>query len=90
MEENTTIRQTLCLKNRETLELDGVLNVEGFAEDLLTLATRAGRVSVEGSDLKIEDLSKGDGRILVTGKIDGVFYTDGGEEKRGLFGKLFR
>ena len=90
MEEKARISQTLCLKDRAVLELDGVVNVESFTEDALTLATRAGGVSVEGSNLKIEDLSKGDGKILVTGKIDGIFYLDSGEEKRGFFGKLFR
>lgn len=90
MDENARMQQTLCLKDRAVLELDGVINVESFTEDALTLATRAGSVSVEGSGLKIEDLSKGDGKILVTGKIDAVFYLDGAEEKRGLFGKFFR
>lgn len=90
MEDTTREQQTLCIKNREILELDAVLNVEGFTNDSLTLATKAGRVSVEGRDLKIEDLSKENGKILVTGHIDGFFYIEGGEEKHGFFGKLFR
>lgn len=90
MEDTTREQQTLCIKNREILELDAVLNVEGFTDDSLTLATKAGRVSVEGRDLKIEDLSKENGKILVTGHIDGIFYIEGGEEKHGFFGKIFR
>lgn len=90
MEENAKVRQTLCLKNRECLELDGILHVESFAEDALTLSTKAGRITVEGENLKIEDLSKGEGKILVTGRIDAFYYTDGAEEKRGFFGKIFR
>lgn len=90
MEENAKVRQTLCLKNRECLELDGILHVESFAEDALALSTKAGRITVEGENLKIEDLSKGEGKILVTGRIDAFYYTDGAEEKRGFFGKIFR
>ena len=84
------IRHTnLNVKERNRLVLNGVSNIESFDEGYITLEINEGRISVEGSGMKIESLSRDDGEIHITGKIDGVFYSD--KKKllgrfRGLFG----
>ena len=77
------------VKNRECLTLSGVINVEGFAEDYLTLKTELGDVVVEGHGLKIESLTKENGEIFIIGRIDGVYYKDQKSEK-GFWGKIFK
>ena len=79
----------MIIKNRECLTLDGVMNVESFGEDYLTLATDLGEIVVEGKNLKIESLTKDNGEILINGQIDGVFYKDKKSEK-GFFARLFK
>lgn len=89
MEENRSVKQTLVVKNRNTLSLDGVINVVGFDEGYVSLMTSGGRIIVEGKELKIEGLTKDDGVILISGTIDGVFYS-ADKEKGGIFSRLFK
>lgn len=89
MEEKKSVKQTLTINNREELHLDGVLNVEGFDEGYVSLSTVAGKVVVEGSSLKIEALTKDDGVVFISGKIDGVFYSDE-KARQGIFSRFFK
>lgn len=93
MEENVARekkRGSLTLSDRASLTLDGVAYVESFADEVLTLVCEAGRLTVEGEGLKIEDLSGETGCIRITGRIDGLFYSEGREERRSLFGKWLK
>lgn len=93
MEENMTRdtgKGSLTLSDRASLTLDGVSYVESFADEALTLMCDTGRLTVEGQGLKIEDLSGDTGSIRITGRIDGLFYSEGREERRSLFGKWLK
>lgn len=79
----------MTVNNREEVSLNGVLNVSSFGEDFLSLNTSLGEVIIEGTDLKIESLTKENGEILIIGKINGIIYKDKKDEK-GFFGKLFK
>lgn len=81
---------TLTLCDRCRLTLDGVSYVESFGEEALTLVCETGRLTVEGEGMKIEDLSAESGNIRIVGRIDGLFFTEGREERRSLFGKWGR
>lgn len=81
--ENKTAHTELKIKNKNTVTLDGVVNIIGFDPGYVSLETDSGRVTLEGSELKIESLEKSTGEILVTGKISGVFYSES-KPKSGL------
>lgn len=79
----------LTVKERNRLTLNGVSNIESFDEGYITLEIGEGRISVEGDGLKIESLSREGGEIQITGRINGVFYSEKkkiGGKFRGLFG----
>lgn len=78
----------LCVKERNKIILNGVINVESFDESYVNLATNDGRISIEGKGLKIESLSRDNGEIQITGRIQGVFYTEQNKTK-GRFARLF-
>ncbi len=78
-----------CIKNKNTITLNGVISVDSFDEEFLTLDTELGQLVIEGRDLKIESLIKESGEILIVGEISGLFYRERKGEKR-LFGKLFK
>ena len=82
-------KQTLLLENRRKLIIDGIIDVEGFREDYLELSSNLGKIEVEGTDLKIEELRREDGKIYITGEISGVFYGDNKVGKK-IFGKIFK
>ena len=74
--EKTFKHSFLNLNGRSTLSLDGVSNIEEFDPSYISLAIEGESLKIEGEGLKIESLSKDDGEILVTGKINGIFYSD--------------
>ena len=89
MDENKSLKQTLIIKNRSEISLDGVMNVEGFDESYVSLATSGGRIVIEGENLKIEGLTKEDGRILISGKFDAVLYSEE-KSRSGIFSRFFK
>ena len=64
------------IKNRESARIGGIVSVSGFGEDYVMLETTQGRLVVEGDGLRIESLSKEDGVVEISGRIDGAAYSD--------------
>ena len=77
------------LYNRSTIEIDGVDEVLGFDENVISLCVCGKRAVIEGEALKITLLSVQEGRISANGKINGIFYEDEAKPKRTLMGRLF-
>ncbi len=82
-------KQTLILKNRESLTIDGVDDVLAFSEEYLELSSNLGTIFVEGEGLKIEELSRETSVVSIKGHISGVFYKEGKAEK-GFFARFFK
>ena len=89
MENINNKTQTVILENRAKLIIDSVLNVDSFNEDYLEISTDFGGVSVEGKELKIQELTQDNGKILITGLISGIFYKEN-KTSKGLFGGIFK
>ena len=86
--EERSVNQTVTIKDRKVLLIDRVINIIGLEDYVLTLDTECGRITVEGSGLKVESLDRSDGVITVNGNIEGVSYSDN-EGRRGRFSRLF-
>ena len=84
-----TLEQEIFIKDRKLITLNGVINVEEFGENYLTICTDCGIVYVEGREMRIESLTKEDGLLVVAGNIDGVYYKTSTESK-GWISKLFK
>ena len=80
--------QRISVIDKKSVEIDNVLSVRAFDEDGVLLETPLGKISVEGSELKIENFEKASAKILISGNIIGVFYLEKSQKKkgRGLFG----
>lgn len=80
--------QELHLQNRKELSLSGVLDILGFEDTNLLVRTELGDLNIDGNDLRIKELSLENGRLLLQGKIDGIYYISPAEKKKGgLFGR---
>ena len=79
--------QCILISDRSRAEIDSVSAVVSFDEDGVLLESALGKIVVEGANLKIENFEKATSKILITGKITGVFYLEKSEKKkgRGLF-----
>jgi len=78
-------KQTVLLESKAKLTIDGVINVESFNDDYMELSTNLGGISVEGENLKIEELRQENGKILITGEVNGIYYKSE-KSSRGIFG----
>ena len=72
------------LDERRRLEIEGVEGVISFDEDYVHILSHMGAIEIDGAGMLIEDLSKSDGKILITGTINQISYKDG-IKKKGLF-----
>ena len=89
MEDKRDKKQTLLIESREILSVDCVKNVESFNEEYLEICTDYGILCVEGDNLKIEELTGENGRILVKGVLSGVFFKEE-RKQRKTFGSIFK
>ena len=80
-------QQILTLLNREKLSINGITRVLGFDSDYVLLESSHGRITVEGDELAIESLLKESGEVLIIGRISGLFYSQDGSGRKGIFGR---
>ena len=85
-----TARQTLVLKDRSLLTLDGVSGISEFSGGILTLDVDGGRFTVEGSDLRVDDLDRENRKISVSGEIDAMYFSQKSEIGKRTGGWFFR
>lgn len=91
MPEQNKRSQSVVIRDRKTMEIDGVSDVCGFDESNVTLESDYGRMTVEGEGLHITHLDLEHGKLSLEGKIYGFFYAD--EPKRtkgGLFARVWK
>lgn len=79
----------LSLTQRGRLCVSGVVDVTSFDQDGAELETVLGRLSVEGSGLKLDMLDTESGSVEINGRIDAISYSDADTtEKKGIFKRL--
>ena len=88
MEEN---RYRILLYNRNELRLDGIRRVLSFLETEASVVSALGLLQITGKEMHLEKLDLDSGEMIVTGRIDSLYYPDeSAEEGRGLLSRLFR
>lgn len=80
---------TLTLRARERAEITGVCEVESFDEHGVVLRTDCGELSLEGEGLRVGTLDIARGVVEVSGRIDGVYYSESAPARRSLRARLF-
>jgi sporulation protein YabP len=85
--------QNLILENREKVSITGVVHVESFDEEHVTLETDLGFLEVRGEELHITklDIDNNAGELCIEGYIYACEYFDDDVSKKGsFFSKLFK
>lgn len=82
----------IVISERKSLKIFGVREVDSFDECGAVLKTDMGELTVEGEALKLGVLDTERGEVTLSGKINGLLYSDDGRssEKKGLFSKMFK
>jgi len=84
----------LTMRNRERVELTGVVGVDSFDDQEITVVTDLGQLMLRGEDLHIQQLNLEQGTLLVEGLVNGLEYTAAtraqGKARGGFLDRLFR
>ena len=78
---------SLLIEGRRRMRITGVLDVESFQEDEMTVITQAGALTVWGEGLKLGKLNPEDGQVILEGNIASIEYEQPQPERKSF---LFR
>lgn len=84
---------SLVLKNRNFLQISGVVDVENFNEQSITAYIKDEGLTISGENLHISKLNLEQGELCVTGKINSLEYKEKCKKslnKESLFSKIFK
>ena len=76
---------TVLIEGRRRMRITGVIEVERFFEDELTVETEVGALTIWGEGLKLGRLNPDDGQVLLEGEIVSIEYEQPEPERRPLF-----
>lgn len=82
--------QNIVLNDRKKLSLTGVEEVIGCDEEVMTVKTAMGELTITGVRLHIGSFNRGTGELNVDGRIKELIYADAEVQPRGFFKRLFR
>ncbi len=81
---------SVLMKDRATLSLSGVTDVDSFDEGTIIAYTDYGELTVRGSGLHISQLSIETGELNIDGEISSLIYLDNQPKSHGFLSKVFR
>ncbi|MBE3577883.1 MAG: sporulation protein YabP [Limnochordales bacterium] len=86
------VRHQIVLRNRESLALEGVTNVESFDEEEVVLETVEGLLVIRGEGLHIKEFNVEKATLSMDGLVRSLEYASqqGQEKARGFLSRLFR
>jgi sporulation protein YabP len=76
---------SVTIEGRRRMRITGVIDVESFQEDEMTVITQAGALTVWGEGLKLGKLNPEDGQVLLEGNIVSIEYEQPEPERRSFF-----
>lgn len=88
-DDKTRGAHTLVMEGRSRLSLTGVTDVQNFDEELVTMETCEGVLSVRGEGLHVERLSLENGELVLTGEVQALEYDENAPTRGGLLSRIF-
>ncbi|MBE3584294.1 MAG: sporulation protein YabP [Limnochordaceae bacterium] len=88
----TRPRHQLTLRNRESLAVEGVANVDSFDEEQVVLQTTDGVLLIRGQGLHIKEFNVEKATLTMDGLVSSLEYAEEPLEKKSksLLSRLFR
>lgn len=82
--------QNIFLENRKKMSISGVKEVANFNEEIITMFTTLGQLTIKGKNMHISRLSVETGDVEIQGEVCALGYSDNLSKKSSLISKLFR
>ncbi len=76
------------IKERESMQISGVTDVESFDEESIRLITTCGLLTVCGKNLQLVALQPETGDVRLNGQVDSLTYSV--HDQRSFLHRLFR
>lgn len=82
----------ITLEDRCRLSVTACSSVVSFNENEVILVAESGTLSIKGTNLNVEEMSKVSGDVLITGEvIDSITYSKGyRKSKEGMLRRMFK
>lgn len=87
---NIKLTHNLILKERKSLNVSGVLDVDSFDDSMVVAYTELGELTIKGEKLHINKISLDSGDLELDGEIYSLEYTENKPTGQGFLSKLFR
>ncbi|MFR1509604.1 MAG: sporulation protein YabP [Acutalibacteraceae bacterium] len=84
------LSHNLILKERKSLNISGVLDVDSFDDNAVVAYTDLGELTIKGSNLHINKINLDSGDLELDGEVYSLEYAEDRPAERGFFSKLFR
>lgn len=94
MEETKTKKNgphSVYIENRNRMVITDVADVENFTEETILLTIDKGGLVVKGQSLHIQRLDLEEGKVVITGFVQSVVYTEKKQkQEKSLLGRLLK
>ncbi len=80
----------LLMKDRKSLDLTGVKQIDSFDSNEFLLETSLGWMAVKGKDLTLDKMDTERGEVSIRGTIDAIEYISTKRGSESFLGKLFK
>ena len=84
------LSHNLILKERKSLNISGVLDVDSFDDNAVVAYTDLGELTIKGSNLHINKINLDSGDLELDGEVYSLEYAEDRPAERGFFSKLLR
>lgn len=85
------INHDINVRSRKRIEMTGISDVTSFDDGTIVAQSEKFGISVEGEGLKIERFDAESGVLILTGKVNGIFYfTHSNQKKRKSIVDIFK
>lgn len=78
------------MENRDSIRVTGVEDVENFSEEVVSLLTNMGKLTVRGSNLHINRLNVENGELTMNGRVNALEYSNAEKNQGSFFSRLFK
>lgn len=76
-------KQQITITDKSSVEITSVICVKTLDDSGILVETTLGLLSVEGSELRIENFEKATMQLMIAGNVSGAYYIEKRDKKKG-------
>ncbi len=89
-EKRAKIPHNVIMESRRKLTVTGVVDIDSFDEQTITVFTDQGELCIRGAGLHINKIDVETGDLLMEGELESLVYSENQPNRGGFLSRLFR